>query len=74
MIDQIFIAVFGVPAIWLSQSADPARQRWAPVFGLLGQPFWLWSAVAAQQWGILFLCALYTLAWWRGFHRHWVRR
>lgn len=72
MIDQLFIALFGVPAIWLSQSADPARQRWAPVFGLLGQPFWIASAIAAGQPGVLFLCLLYTIAWARGFRRHWI--
>ena len=66
MIAQIGIAVFGVAAIWLSQDARLEVRRWAPVFGLVGQPFWFWSAYSAQQWGVFALCLFYTLAWARG--------
>lgn len=66
MIAQIGIATFGVLAVWLAQEPRIERRRWAPVFGLLGQPFWIWMAVSAQQWGVLLLCALYTVSWARG--------
>lgn len=72
MIAQLGIAIFGVLAIWLAQDARLAVRRWAPVFGLLGQPFWFWSACSAQQWGVFALCLLYTLAWARGL-RMWTR-
>lgn len=72
MIAQIGIAVFGVAAIWLSQDVRVERRKWAPICGLVGQPFWLWSAFAAEQWGVLALCVLYTLAWLKGFRQHWM--
>lgn len=70
MIAQIGIAIFGVTAIWLSQDHRIAWRRWAPVFGLAGQPFWFWSAWSAEQYGILALCVLYTASWARGL-RMW---
>lgn len=70
MTAQIGIAIFGVLAIWLAQEEDLLRRRWAPVFGLMGQPFWFWAAWSAEQWGILALCVLYTVSWARGL-RMW---
>lgn len=72
MIAQIFIAVLGVTAIWLSQDLEPQRQKWASVFGLASQPFWYWAAIEGQQWGILFLSFFYTAAWGRGFYNNWM--
>lgn len=66
MIAQIGIAIFGVLAVFLSQDVRVERRKWAPVFGLIGQPFWFWAAWSAEQWGILALCVLYTLCWARG--------
>lgn len=70
MIAQLGIAIFGVLAVWLVQDDRIERRRWAPVFGLLGQPFWIWMAASSQQWGVLLLCALYTVSWARGL-RMW---
>ena len=74
MIAQIFIALLGVTAIWLSQDANPARRRFACLFGLAGQPFWFWSAISAEQWGIFVLCCFYTVAWARGVKSNWLSR
>ena len=72
MIAQIFIALFGVTAVALSQSLLATRRRWAPVFGLIGQPFWFYAAWESQQWGIFALCLLYTLSWGKGFYTSWI--
>lgn len=72
MIDQIGIALTGVTAIALSQSG-PRAQRYACLFGLAGQPFWVWSAWHADQFGILVLTALYTAAWAKGIWTHWLQ-
>lgn len=72
MVSQIFIATFGLTAIWLSQDKRPNWARWACVFGLLGQPFWFYSMYQTEQWGILLLCVFYTLAWARGVRSHWL--
>ena len=72
MIAQLFIALFGVTAVALSQSELDSRRRWASVFGLLGQPFWFFAAWQSQQWGIFVLSFLYTASWGKGFHTYWI--
>lgn len=74
MIEQIVIALTGVPAVWLSQDKKPKLRRWAPILGLIGQPFWIYSSWKAQQWGIFVLCFLYTWGWARGLKTHWGRK
>lgn len=72
MIAQMGIAAFGVLAIWLSQSNQESQRKWACIAGLCSQPFWFWSAYAAEQWGIFALCFLYAISWFRGFVHYWV--
>ena len=74
ILTQIGIAICGVTAIYLSQDTNPKRQRFACLFGLAGQPFWLWETISSQQWGIAALCVLYTWSWFRGFRAHWLKR
>lgn len=69
--DQLLIAVFGVSAVWLSQDERQSHRRWAPIFGLIGQPAWFWAAYTGGQWGILALCFLYTASWAKGLRAHW---
>lgn len=72
MIAQLGIATFGLLAVWLSQDTRIQRRRWAPVFGLVGQPFWFYAAWTTEQWGIFALCFLYSASWARGL-RLWRR-
>lgn len=73
MLAQVGIAIFGVAAIWLSQDPRVERRRLAPVLGLVGQPFWFYSAWIGEQWGIFALSILYTYAWGKGLHTYWFR-
>lgn len=73
MIEQTFIAVFGVVAVFLSQDRSAEVRRWAPVFGLLAQPFWFYATWQAEQWGIFALSFLYAASWIRGLWTQWVR-
>ncbi|CAB4121247.1 hypothetical protein UFOVP154_58 [uncultured Caudovirales phage] len=73
MIDQIGIALTGVTAIFLTQSKHDWLRRYACLFGMAGQPFWIYSALHAQQWGVLTLTALYTAAWAKGIYAHWIQ-
>jgi len=72
MIDQFFIAITGVTAIWLTQQGNEAWKKYACLFGMAGQPFWYYSAYTAEQWGILVLCVFYTYAWWLGIKNNWI--
>lgn len=72
MIDQIGIALTGVTAVFLTQSKHDRLRRYACLFGIAGQPFWVYSAWTAGQWGILALTLLYTFAWAKGVWNHWL--
>lgn len=73
-VDQIALGLLGVTAIFLTQSQDARRRRFACLFGLASQPFWFYATLHAQQWGILGLSVLYTLIWMRGFYYGWVKK
>jgi hypothetical protein len=71
--EQIFIALTGVVAIWLSQDERETWRRWACIFGLCAQPFWFYASWKAEQWGILALCFIYAWSWYRGLKTYWLR-
>lgn len=74
MWDQIAIGCTAVIAVWLSQHRKRSFQRWASVFGLIGQPFWFYATYKAHQWGIFTMCFLYTYCWFQGFYNYWIRK
>lgn len=71
--EQIIIAFTGATAIWLSQQSNEAWKKYASILGLIGQPFWFYSAYQAEQWGIFALCFFYTYSWLVGFRNNWLR-
>lgn len=68
---QIGIALFGCSAVWLVGRKGPL-QRWGYIAGILGQPFWFYTTIKAEQWGIVALCCWYTYAWGQGIWNHWL--
>jgi len=52
-IPQIAILIFGCFAIWLVGRLEHWK-RWGYIFGLCSQPFWMWTSIANEQWGLLF--------------------
>ena len=73
MIEQIGIMCTGVVAVWLSQDSRESWRRYACLFGMAGQPFWIMAAYGAEQWGILVMTMLYTYSWARGVWNNWLR-
>lgn len=73
MIAQVGILISGVTAIWLTQDKRQNWRRWACIFGLAGQPFWLYATISSEQWGMVAVCVLYTFAWVRGVWTNWIR-
>lgn len=71
--DQVGIACTGAVAVFLTQSRNERWRRFACLFGLAGQPFWLYAAWSAEQWGILLVSVLYTGAWAHGLWWQWIR-
>ena len=72
MIEQVFIALTELIAIWLLQSKTAQYRKWACIFGLLGQPFWFYASYEANQWGAFTLCFFFTLAWLKSFNDYWL--
>lgn len=74
MIIQFCIAMTGVIAIWLTQQSNQKIKKFACLFGLLGQPFWFYSAYQAEQWGIFILCIFYAYSWSLGVYNNWIKK
>lgn len=72
MISQILIGILGVTAILLVGRKDK-WQRWGYIVGLIGQPFWFYSAYANEQWGIFVLSLFYTYSWGQGVYNYWIK-
>jgi len=74
MIEQIFIALTGAVAIWLSQQEfNIGWKKYACIFGLLSQPFWFYTTLINEQWGIFILSIFYTYSWFLGFKNNWLK-
>ncbi|HSX51470.1 MAG TPA: hypothetical protein VLF09_10955 [Cellvibrio sp.] len=71
MFVQLMIVITGISAVWLSQDKHEHRRRFACLFGVAGQPFWLYESFCSEQWGIFALSIIYTFAWLRGVRHFW---
>jgi len=69
VIAQIGIAVTGMLSIFLVAY----KSKWGPVFGLLGEPFWLITAINNGQWGVILLVLAYTIGWGLGVYEWWFK-
>lgn len=72
--EQIFIALTGVIAIYLTQQNNDTIKKYACIFGMAGQPFWFYSSYTNEQWGIFVLCVFYTYSWGLGIYNNWIKR
>ena len=72
--EQLFIALTGGVAIWLTQQKRSELKKYACIFGIIGQPFWFYSAYVAEQWGILALTFFYTYSWYVGLKNNWLKK
>lgn len=70
---QFCVAFFGFVAIFLTQVESEKLKRYAPVFGLISQPFFLFSTLEAEQWGMFLLSVAYTFAWLFGIYNVWIK-
>ena len=70
---QTIIAITGLAAIWLATRPNPKHQRYACLFGLVGQPFWIVSSYSTEQWGVFLLAIAYELVWIDAAARQWIK-
>lgn len=71
--EQFAIVFFGVVAVWLSQDTRYHVRKYSCLFGMAGEPFWLYSALKADQWGIVILVFVYGLGWSKGIWNYWIK-
>jgi hypothetical protein len=68
---QLFIAVFGLSALWMAMGRNDRLRKWAPLVGLAGQVSWAIFAWQTGGWGIAILVVAYTLVYLNGIRVHW---
>jgi len=73
IINQILMFIFGAGAIWTVGRTED-WSRWGYIFGLCGQPFWIYAAVKTNQYGMLILVMFYTYSWAQGIYNHWIKK
>lgn len=71
VLSQWVLAVLGTCTVFLVGSKSPDVRRAGYLTGLLSEPFWLYSAIHSQQWGVTFMCLVYTVGWCRSL---WINR
>lgn len=70
---QIGVAFTGLTAVFLTQSKRETWRRAACLFGMAGEPFWFYTAIAHHQWGIFVLTFFYTFSWGKGVWQYWIQ-
>ncbi|MBA3622883.1 MAG: hypothetical protein H0W48_00130 [Methylibium sp.] len=68
---QFALAFFSLAALYMATGTNPRAHRWAPIVGLLSQPFWLIFSASAEAWGLLVLSIAYTVVYLRGAWVQW---
>lgn len=73
IIVQVMIVVPGLLAIWLTQQEyKKSWKRYACIFGLISQPFFLYTTYVNNQMGMFILSIFYTYIWFIGFKNNWL--
>lgn len=64
---QMFIVFTGLFSVYLMSSADAATRMYGGFTGLIGEPFWLATAMINNQYGVMILVVVYGINWIRAF-------
>ncbi len=70
VISQVAIAIFGLSAIFMVAK----KNRWGFVLGLAQQPFWFFTTIYGEQWGIFILSIAYTISWILGIYEWFFKK
>lgn len=65
LIAQAVITCTGCFSLYLMASQDRRTRKLGGVIGLIGEPFWLTTALINDQWGVVLLCFVYGVNWAR---------
>ena len=70
---QLSIMIFGGIAIYLISLKRKCR-RWGYIFGLISQPFWIYTTFKNNQYGMFILSLWYTYSWINGIYNFWINK
>lgn len=70
---QIALFIFGGSAIYLVGRTDNLR-KWGFIVGLCGQPFWFYTQIQDENWGVVALSCIYTYSWCIGIYNNWIKK
>ncbi len=62
---QAAVTCTGFFSLYLLASQDARVRMYAGIVGMIGEPFWLTTAIINEQWGILPLVVIYGVNWVR---------
>lgn len=68
------ISVLSLTSIALAYYSKQDMRRYACLFGLAAQPFWIAHVVMSEAWGILPLTPAYTILYLAAIRTHWLQR
>ncbi|MFW6219639.1 MAG: hypothetical protein ACOC33_02220 [bacterium] len=69
---EIGLFLFGASAIWFISRKEKWK-KWGYIFGAIGQPFWMITALNNNQWGIFMLSIFYFYSWSQGIWFYWLK-
>ena len=67
---QIIILILGCSSIWLVSRTEDWK-KYGYVIGLINQPFWIYTSIVNEQWGIFILSLFYSYSWIMGIYNYW---
>jgi len=72
-VSQAMIFICGASAIYLLSRNDK-YSKYGVAIGLLGQPFWFYSAITDMAWGIFLGNFIFTYSYAIGVYNFWFRK
>jgi len=70
-ISQGIITCTGFLSLYLMASQESKTRLYAGLVGLLGEPFWFFTAYVNEQYGVMLLVFVYGVNWVRLVHSNW---
>ena len=70
---QFLLLVTSAVAVFLTQQQNENLKKFAPIVGLISQPFWIYATYNANQWGMFILSIFYILIWCIGIKNYYLK-
>lgn len=74
IIIQIILSVLSLSSLFCITRESITVRKYAPIFGLLSQPFWIYATFKASQFGMFLLSFIYTIIWVNTFYNMWINK